>query len=154
MTDRTRWKDVAGVSALGIILVGGLLGILLGGRAYSRRQRNIARAQTLIGELMMAVAQYELDFRRFPPGKGDLSENEDLYGALTSPSWRGRHQFKDSDTGDTDGDGKPELVDPWGAPIRYYAPYSPADGTTTRRFRLVSVGPDGEEGTADEIERP
>ena len=60
---------------------------------------------------------------------------------------------------DTDGDGLPEVVDPWGEPLLYNSgpeengPFNQngAPKHHLKKFDLSSAGPDGEHGTEDDV---
>jgi len=69
------------------------------------------------------------------------------------------------ETTDLDGNGTPEIVDPWGRPLLYNRRAFPGYGSTyfnfagnprhnSDSFDLYSLGPDGQTGTNDDIPDP
>jgi prepilin-type N-terminal cleavage/methylation domain-containing protein len=134
-----------------IAIISVLAGMLLGGIMMVRGRGAQTKVRALVERLQAACLQYEGDYGEYPPGAGGVMSAEDLYGCLTSPRWRGMQDFGEDDVADTDENEKLEIVDHWKQPISYYhhRSYSGAPRATT--FRIVSAGPDGEEGTADDI---
>ena len=102
--------------------------------------------------LQVAIGiQYEQTFGDYPSGSGGIASSEALYLALASPKWTGQREFASDQVRDTDGNDRLELIDHWGQPIEYHhhrSYYGPPKETT---FRIVSNGPDGKEGTSDDV---
>jgi type II secretory pathway pseudopilin PulG len=136
-----------------IAIIGILSSILLGAVMMARGRGGETKAKALIFEVEHAAKQYEIDTGDFPPGAGGTDSAESLYEHLTSTKWIGRREFGKDEVADTDGDGKPEIVDHWKQPLSYYHHRSYREPGPPREmsFRLISKGPDGKEGTADDI---
>lgn len=127
----------AGFTLVELLIVVTILGILvamvvprLAGRT---EQARIGRAQADVkGNLGLALDLFELDNGRYP------SSAEGLAALRTQPvgaqNWRGPYL-------------KQEPIDPWDKPYRYVYPgrNNPQD------YDLFSLGPDGAEGTSDDI---
>jgi prepilin-type N-terminal cleavage/methylation domain-containing protein len=130
-----------------------LAGILLTGVMVARSRGGVARTKSLITVLDLAVRKYEIETGDYPPGAGGIASAESLYAHLTSPKWSGQYEFGEKEAADTDGDGRLEVVDHWGRPVSYchHRSYSRPGPPNAASFRLVSAGPDGEEGTRDDI---
>ena len=127
----------AGFTLVELLIVVTILGILvamvvprLAGRT---EQARMARAEADVkGNIALALDLFETDTGRYPATEQGL-------GALrTKPvdaeNWRGPYL-------------KQEPIDPWNRPYRYAYPgtRNPSD------YDLFSVGPDGAEGTTDDI---
>jgi len=128
-----------------------LAGMLMGGIFIVRGRGARTKVVALIQELTMAVKQYESDVGDYPPGAGGIDSSEGLYECLTSPRWRGQREFTEDQVADTDLDGAMEIVDHWGHPISYYHHRSYSGPPRETTFRIISNGPDEEEGTSDDI---
>lgn len=103
---------------------------LLGRRAEAERRA----AQVQIGLLEGALQHYQLDMGDFPQGDDGIAA---LY---TNPAgedtrWRGPYLEEKA------------LQDPWGQPYRYEWPTQ----RLSTKPALWSVGPDGQDGTPDDI---
>ena len=135
--------------AIAIIMI--LSSMLTGGVMVALRRGGITKTNALIARIGLALDQYESDWGDYPPGSGGASSAESLHRCLASPKWRGQAEFSQNELRDTDANGKLEITDHWAEPLSYYhhRGYSGAPRETT--FRLVSKGPDGEEGTGDDI---
>ena len=120
-----------------IILVGLLA--LVGPRLLgSQKKADIKTAQAQISNLEQALKMYTVDMKTYP------STEEGLKCLLVAPederkarNWAGPY---------IDGDSLP--VDPWGNEFVYE--YGSESGSTSSP-RIASLGPDGEEGTEDDI---
>src|ERR1035437_9683768 len=97
-----------------------------------KKQSEVDAAKTQIGMFSTALGLYENDNGDFP------STEEGLQALITQPaSARNWHQYID----------KTALpADPWGNPYHYTYP-----GTHGVKFDIWSSGPDGQDGTADDI---
>ena len=104
-----------------------------------RETSDINVARTQIHSLQRALDLYVLDCRRYPSTEDGLraliERPADL--AETVP-WSG--PYLDSDT---------VPLDPWGNEFQYE--YPPTRGTRADRPNIWSFGPDGEDGTEDDI---
>jgi general secretion pathway protein G len=133
-------------------IIGVLSSLLITGVMAARGRGKIARTRALIDRLSLAIKQYEIDHGDYPPGAGGTASAEALHKALTSAKWPGAHEFTAKEARDTDGNGQPEIIDAWGRPISYHhnRTYSGPPRATT--FRLISKGPDGVQGTDDDVD--
>jgi general secretion pathway protein G len=119
------------VEMLLVVAIIGILAALVIPRIVGRsEQARVTAAQADIsGGIKSALGQFEVDNGFFPKTLQDL---------LTQPSnaknWHGPYLDK-------------LPIDPWGNPYVYYYPgkHSP------NSFDLLSVGPDGKEGTDDDV---
>lgn len=134
-----------------IAIIGVLAGMLMGGIMVVRGRGATTKAHALVQRLQAALVQYEIETGDYPPGAGDVASAESLYACLTSPQFRGQQEFSTDEAKDTDGNGQLEIVDHWEEPISYYHHRSYSGPPRETTFRIVSKGPDGEEGTADDI---
>jgi len=132
-------------------IVGILSGLILSGVMSARKRGALMSTKTFIMQLEAAINHYEESYGDFPHGAGGVESAELLYQALASPSWTGQCEFEAKQVRDTDSDGRKELVDHWMQPIRYYHHRSYFEPPKETTFRLISIGPDEEEGTSDDI---
>ena len=126
-----------GFTLVELLVVVTLLGILvamvvprLAGRTEQARK---ARAQADVqGNLPLALDMFELDTGNYPTSEQGIASLRVLPPGVEN--WRGPYL-------------KREPVDPWGRPYRYVfqGPHNPQD------YDLFSVGPDGAEGTSDDL---
>ena len=128
--------EVMLVVAILVMLAG--VGILGYGGIQDRARRNVAK--TLVDQAASAVEMYELDMKQWP------SEDEGLRALVTRPTddrlaemWSGPY-LRDGVI----------PVDPWGNELRYARLTATGDGIGPR-FHVFSYGPDGQEGTDDDI---
>lgn len=94
-----------------------------------------SKIKAATGEISLvktALGMFEIDNGRFPTSEEGLGALVNNPGNL--PNWH-----KTLDTNSTP-------VDPWGNPYIYRCP-----GTNGNSYDLLSAGPDGREGTADDI---
>ena len=108
-------------------------------------------AQMLITQLEAAINHYEESFGDFPHGTGGVASAEFLYMALSSSSWPTDFELDSDQVIDTDKNGRKEIVDHWLQPISYYHHRSYSGPPKESSYRLISNGPDAEEGTRDDI---
>ena len=132
-------------------IIGILSSLVLGGVMAARAQGAKAKTSALVMSLEAAINQYEDTYGDYPYGAGGVESAEFLYQALTSPTWTGQREFTPDEVSDTDGDGRPELVDYWMRPGSYYHHRSYFGPPKEATFRLISSGRDEEEGTQDDI---
>ena len=122
----------SGMSLIEIILVISLMATIMAVlvRNLTGRQEEALKDTALLGmkNLMQSVQEYKIHTRRFP------TTEEGLQALVANPGvkrWKGPYT-------------EPEkLNDPWDNPIQYRY--------EERRVQLASFGPDGEEGTEDDL---
>ena len=134
-----------------LAIIGILSSLVVGGVMAARVRGKVARTQSLIIRLDLVIKQYEIDHGDYPPGSGGTASAEMLYEALTSKKWTGAQEFAANEARDTDGNDRPEIIDPWDKPILYYHNRSYSGPPRATTFRLIARGPDGAEGTDDDI---
>ncbi len=97
----------------------------------SERARVTAATADINGGIKSALGQYEVDNGFYPKSLQDL-----LQQPANAKNWHGPYFDP------------PKLpVDPWGNPYIYYFPGKHNPGS----YDLLSTGPDGKEGTEDDI---
>ena len=131
-----------------------LLASLVGPRLLgSKKKADVNAAKTQIGMFLSALETYAIDLNRFPKTDEGLT-------ALVSESSGG--DASDLDLGDDEGGGDeggsswggPYLKttsipkDPWGKSYKYEYPPTRSKGDLPE---IWSLGPDGEEGTEDDV---
>jgi len=114
-----------------------------GSKARSQAMRNEAKA--MIGALEISCDMFEADLGKYPTTDGG-SGCSNLYNELVNDtgdtSWYGPYIELDDDA--VSGG---EILDPWENPYNYKKP-----GTeNTTFFDLWSEGPDGSDGTSDDV---
>lgn len=130
-----------GFTLVELLIVVTILGILvamvvprLAGRTEQARR---ARAEADVkGNIPLALDLYELDIGVFPTGEEGLTALRKKpvgMGEGAGKNWRGPYLKQDP-------------LDPWGRAYRYAYP-----GTHDNDYNLFSLGPDGVEGTADDV---
>jgi general secretion pathway protein G len=97
----------------------------------SEHSREVAAAADIHGGIKTALDHYEIDCGFYPRSLNDL-----LVQPGDAKNWRGPYL-----------DGTQLPVDPWGNPYVYYYPGK----RNANGYDLFSVGPDGKEGTDDDI---
>jgi general secretion pathway protein G len=118
------------VEMLLVVTIIGILAALVIPRLTHRTEdaRQIKVLADINGGIKSALSQYEIDCGTYPKSLQDL---------LVQPSgvarWRGPYLDKPP-------------VDPWGNAYVYHVP-----GRHSVDYDLLSIGPDGKEGTADDI---
>jgi general secretion pathway protein G len=133
-------------------IVGILSSLLITGVRAARGRGKIAKTRTMIDGLSLSIKQYEIDHGDYPRGAGGTASAEALHKALTSAKWPGAYEFTNKEAQDTDGNGEREIVDAWGGPISYYHNRSYSGPPRATTFRLISKGPDGVQGTDDDVD--
>jgi general secretion pathway protein G len=132
----------AAFTLLEILVVLGIIGLLVGlsvskiNGIFSSRQEDVAK-MFVQSSLKASLFAYKLDVGDYP------STAEGLQALLVAPAGKGdrwRRAYIDSPTG------KPPL-DPWGHEYQYAYPGTKNKGD----YDLWSMGPDGQNGTADDI---
>lgn len=153
---RRRPRRDNGFTLIEILAVIGVVVILMSliipavGAVRRRAARDHTRATLL--KIESAIHKHHLDFGVYPAGAGGLAGCEELYGALTTTEHSGPYWDEGDETDDTNGNGRPEIVDHWGRSLRYARAdsydFRPPKSQT---YRLFSLGPDGRAGTDDDI---
>ena len=92
---------------------------------------NRTRAKQDVGNIKTALKMYEVDMGSYPASLDDLLTNTG-----NSASWHGPYMDKQEN----------QWKDPWEHEYIYHPPTG--DGTD---FQILSAGPDGQEGTGDDI---
>ncbi len=153
MTDRCRTRSPEGLAPGGtrrrggaggftlielllVVVIIGVLAALIVPRLAGRSQEaRVAAAQEEISRLTTCLDMYETDIGKYPTSDEGLDALINPPAGLTDPNkWKGPYLKK-------------VPVDPWANPYRYV--YPGAQGPKT--FDLSSCGPDGAEGTEDDI---
>jgi general secretion pathway protein G len=102
----------------------------------AQKKADIQGAQTQIGILKTALTHYSVDCKNYP------TSDQGLQALLTAPdgvdAWKGPY---------LDSDALPK--DPWNHDYQYA--YPPTHGSTGDRPDIWSFGPDGQDGTDDDI---
>jgi len=135
---RTRHRRRGGRSAFTLIellLVLVILAILTSVVAVrmvgTTQKAKITAAQQTVGALKLSLGMFEKDNARFPTEAEGLDALWHNPGNL--PDWKGPYVDK-------------ILPDPWGNPYQYQIP-----GKDGIDFDVFSKGPDGQEGTPDDV---
>ena len=115
-----------------VVIIGILAALVIPKSAGSSERARVTAAQADIkGGIKSAIGQYEVDNGFYPKNLQDL-----IVQPSNAKNWHGPYFDP------------PSLpVDPWGNPYIYYYPgkHNPTS------YDLLSVGPDGREGTDDDI---
>lgn len=136
-----RRRATSGFTLIELLLVVVIIGILaalvvpkFAGRSEEAR---MAAARADLKTFSNLLEIYEGDIGSYPPAETGLDALLNLPSGLKDPNkWKGPY-FRQ----------KQIPVDPWGHPYQYV--YPGAGGPKT--FDLSSAGPDGQEGTEDDI---
>lgn len=138
-SDMTHRPHIAAFSLIELLLVLVILAVLAAVVApkftsRSEQARNTAAA-TDIASLETALDAFEVDTGRFPTTDEGLAALVTEPAGIKTDAWRGPYIKR----------GVPK--DPWGNAYTYQQP----GRYNTRSFDLSSAGPDGQQGTADDI---
>jgi general secretion pathway protein G len=111
-------------------LAAGLYALTPGNSGNGRARIMAARADVRAG-IKAALDQYQADNGRYPASLHELWQS-----SSNTPAWHGPYL-----------DPPKSPIDPWGDPYIYHYPgkHNPDS------YDLLSAGPDGKEGTADDI---
>jgi general secretion pathway protein G len=115
-----------------LVILAILAGIVVPKFIGRSEQAKAAAAKSDISNLKTALGTFEIDNSRFPSTEEGLQALVDK-PAGDLPNWK--HMLDKVPT------------DPWGHPYVYRCP-----GTGNKEYDLISVGPDGQEGTKDDVE--
>ena len=134
MQGRYLWRGFTLVELLVVVTILGILVAMVVPRLAGRTQQaRVARAEADVkANLALALDLFELDNGRYPTTEEGL--NALRIKPPDATNWNGPYLKRDA-------------LDPWGHPYRYRYPgaQNPAD------YDLSSLGPDGSEGTPDDI---
>lgn len=115
------------LSVLAVVVVPKFTGV-------SERSR-VTAAGVEIKNIGAAISRFEIDVGRYPRSEEGLQALVELPGGVTEDRWKGPY---------LEG-GIPK--DPWGNAYSYIVP----GRHNTKGFDLSSAGPDGQEGTEDDV---
>lgn len=136
--DSKRRRNRSGFTLIEVLLVLVIL-VTLSSLAvfYARGAQKDAlvnAAKTEIGTLKQSVEMYQLHVRNFPSSSSGLSALLAPPSDLRNPDrWKGPYL-----------EGNEEPIDPWDMPYQYQL-------TDADHYQIWSFGPDGAEGTEDDI---
>ena len=141
-TSRNRRHAAAGFTLIELMLVIVIIATLAAVVAMNvvgkSNEGRIGAAKAQIATFEQCLAQFEADCGRFPTTAEGLD-------ALRTPQasikgWKGPYLTKDVPN------------DPWGNPYQYRSPGQHGVAGQTSTFDIWSNGPDGQEGTPDDIQ--
>jgi general secretion pathway protein G len=143
MQNRTKRRRRAGFTLMEILLVLAIL-VVLGSLVtfgYVTIQRNamMDSAKTQIRMFEQAVDMYRLDVGKYPSGDQGLQALRLQPPDAPANKWRGPYIQVEIP------------ADPWGNPYQYQ---EITDSLNQPSFEVISNGPDGANGTADDIRLP
>ncbi len=128
-----------------IAIISILMGLVLSGGEQARKRAHIYKAKAMIGSIDTALALYHSDFGTYPAA-GNLNlvnDLADVVGNAANNDWHGPYMSFKSD--DLNGSIPTATVsDSWSNDYHYTLGTVPA-------YRIWSNGPDGVNGTADDI---
>ena len=111
-----------------LVILGSLVGVSI---FQMQKNANIKAARTQIGLLEKAITAYQVDVGSYPSGLDALlAAPADL---RNQAKWSGPYLEKSQ-----------VPADPWGNPFAY-------ELQSAESYRITSSGPDGQNGTADDI---
>ncbi len=138
-----------------LFIVGVLLGIVLGSARYATQVARISRAESDLQALEDALDRFHLVFGEYPPvdsATNLVAYSRDALGDATEDGKRNTFRFANLLPGGF------TAIDPWQNPYVYRI-YSPERGMDVEAepsddtlYALASTGPDGREGTDDDIQ--
>lgn len=115
-----------------IVMLGAFVGVAIK-NAQGKANANAAKAQ--IQQLTTPIEMYRMDINSYPSTSQGLAALGQAPGDLANQSkWQGPYLEK------------AVPLDPWDNPYQYMSP-----GNRSTDFDLWSFGPDGQDGTADDI---
>lgn len=137
----TRYASKSGFTLIEVLLVIGIL-LLLGTAGvvvYSNISKGADRdmAQTNVNDAEHAVELFYNDMKRYPGEEGLKELIEKPEDEKEAAKWRGPYLVKIP-------------TDSWGNELKYEK-VEVEEGSVGKAFRIWSNGPDGEEGTDDDI---
>ena len=122
------------VELLLVLVILGILAALVLPKFTGRtEQARVTAAQTQISTFGTALDAFEVDTGSYPRGQDGLNQLLVQPGDVTN--WRGPYLKSDIP------------LDPWGHPYVYEFP----GRINARGYDIVSMGPDGQAGTADDV---
>jgi general secretion pathway protein G len=139
-----------------IVIIMVLMGIVIGAAKYAHTKGATSRAQAEIAMIENALENYKSDngiypgstaTRSSPPAGTEINNSGGLYTALTAP--KVYMTFRPDQIKVTGG--ITYIVDPFGSPYNYYNIPGALNQNNSVTFDLWSYGPDGQNGTADDI---
>jgi general secretion pathway protein G len=137
-----RWRGRQGFTFLEIMFVVVIIGILLGVAVTNYTNKsNKARINSTklqLDNIHSALAQFEMHVGRFPDTREGLQALLVRPANVSEQSWEGPYLTLRGDA--------EQPTDVWGNPLAYRAP-----GEKNRDYDLWSWGPDGRDGTEDDI---
>jgi general secretion pathway protein G len=114
-----------------MVIIAILASIVVPRMTGGRERANKTAAIAQLSNFRQALSTFEIDNGAFPTTEQNLQSLMTNPGNM--PNW---HQYMDS-----------VPVDPWGHPYIYRCP-----GANGKDYDLLSAGPDGQEGTADDVQ--
>ena len=114
-----------------IAIIGLLAAIILGISGYVARKGDMAKAQGDMEKIKVALEEYKLNYGRYWPSDGAV--NSSTHGGVSLSNALSGY------VADL------RLVDPWNRSYMY-------DFIENAQYRMWSYGPDGSDGTSDDIE--
>jgi general secretion pathway protein G len=138
---RRRARPRAGFTLIEVLLVMAILVILgsLAGGMFIRVKQNadVSAARAQIGLFKQPIHMFQLNTNQFPTTAQGLDALLNPPADLANANkWQGPYM-----------DQNPLPLDPWGQPYQYMCPGRANPDT----FDIWSVGPDGQDNTADDI---
>jgi len=134
-----------GFTLIEVLLVLLILGMLatVGIVAYSSTREGAKKdtANLLVKQVESAMERFNIDLSRYPAedeGIKALVEKPQFSDDKLAEKWRGPYLKEDP-------------LDPWNNPIKYSLVDDTSSGTTRKVPHIWSMGPDGQDGTDDDI---
>ena len=116
-----------------LVILGTLAALVVPKFANRSREARVTAAKTQIASFETALDAYEMDNGAYPEGDNGLQSL--IVEPADARNWKGPYLKKDIP------------LDPWGAEYIYRFPGQNDDYS----YDIVSMGPDGQEGTEDDI---
>lgn len=140
-TESTRRRTRVGFTLIEVLLVIGILVVLgtVGVVVYSnvREGANEDMARAMVDDTERAVELFYNDMNTYPGEEGFAELMQKPEDEKLAERWNGPYLEK-------------VPVDPWGGELKYEK-VEVEEGSTGPKFHIWSNGPDGEEGTEDDI---